>query len=520
MNNTKYGKVAAGHKETAKAAWIILQEGGNAFDAALAAILAACVTESASISIGGGGFLLAHHSNGQQRLYDFFTQTPQQKRTDNLLDFFPAEIHFKDNSQIFHIGLASAATPGIIAGLYEIHSELGSIPFKVIAEPAIELAKKGVVIDPFQEILLQLVSPIIYESIEGKKFFFEEESEQLKKKGERIHIEGLADTLYVLANEGPREFYEGEIAARICKDSEELGGHLTLQDFKEYQVIRRKPLMLSYRDFQFVTNPPPSAGGILIGFCLALLESFDPQKMKWGSGEYIELLSKVMRMMNVSRSKSLDEYLHYPNIVQHFLQKEHLSSYLQSINKKADKLGSTTHISVMDKDGNAASTTISSGAGNSYYVPKMGIMMNNMLGEADLNPRGFHQWTPNQRMSSMMAPSMLLKDRKARLVLGSSGSNRIRSAILQSILNWTDFQMLLEEAIQRPRLHLEGLQLNIEEGFDEELLSNLQLPRDWQKVIWTEKSMFFGGINAIAADVKGNLRGFGDERRFGVVMGE
>lgn len=520
MNNTKYGKVASGHQETSNAAWRILQEGGNAFDAALAAILAACVAESASISIGGGGFLLAHQANGQPYLYDFFTQTPLQKRTDGLLDFFPAEIHFKDNSQIFHVGLASAATPGIIAGLYKIHAELGSIPFNIIAEPAIELAKKGTVIDDFQENLLQLVYPIICESIEAKKFFLEKESDQLKKKGKTILLEGLADTLYVLANEGPREFYEGEIAAHICKDSEELGGHFTRPDFKNYQVIRRNPLQLNYRGFQFITNPPPSAGGILISFCLALLESFDLPKMKWGSGEYIKLVSKVMRRMNISRSKSLDNFLQDPNISQHFLQEEHIASYLQSLNKKADKLGSTTHISVIDKNGNAASTTISSGAGNSYYVPQTGIMMNNMLGEADLNPNGFHQWISNQRMSSMMSPSMLLKNRKARLVLGSSGSNRIRSAVLQSLLNWTDFQMPLEEAIQSARLHLEGLQLNIEKGFDEEVISKLQLPKDWQKVIWSEQSMFFGGINAVAADAKGNLRGFGDERRFGVVMGE
>ncbi|MGB0929379.1 MAG: gamma-glutamyltransferase [Chitinophagales bacterium] len=520
MNNTKYGKVVTGHKETSNAAWAILQEGGNAFDAALAAILGACVAESASISIGGGGFLLSHQPNGQQYLYDFFTQTPLQKRTDGLLDFFPAEIRFKDNSQIFHVGLGSAATPGIIAGLFKVHSELGSIPFKVIAEPAIELAKNGVVIDDFQEHLLQLVYPIIRESSEARKFFLEEESDKLKKKGKKVFLEGLEDTLYVLANEGPREFYEGEIAARICKDSEELGGHFTRPDFKDYRVLRRKPLQINYRDFQFITNPPPSAGGILIGFCLALLESFDLQSMKWGSQEYIQLLGEVMQMMNVSRSKSLDRYLQHPNIVQHFLGKEHIASYLQSLNKKADKLGSTTHISVMDKNGNAASTTISSGAGNSYYIPQTGIMMNNMLGEADLNPRGFHQWRLNQRMSSMMSPSMLLKNRKARLVLGSSGSNRIRSAVLQSLLNWTDFQMPLEEAIQSPRLHLEGLQLNIEKGFDEEILSKLQLPRDWQRLIWTEKSMFFGGVNGIAADVKGNLKGFGDERRFGVVMGE
>ncbi|MEZ4883239.1 MAG: gamma-glutamyltransferase [Chitinophagales bacterium] len=518
MNNTKYGKVAAGHQETAKAAWMILEEGGNAFDAAMAAILAACVAESASISIGGGGFLLAHQPNGQQHVYDFFTQTPKQKRTDGLLDFFPAHLHFKDTIQTFHIGLASVATPGIIAGLYKVHSELGSIPFKVIAEPAITLAKNGVVLDDFQQNILGLLYPIVCESAEGKAIFLKEDGE-LKQKGEEVHIAGLADTLYVLANEGQREFYEGEIAERICRDAQELGGHLTPQDFKEYQVIRRKPLQLNYRDFQFLTNPPPSAGGILIAFCLELLQSYDLQNLKWGSNEYIQLLGEVMNSMNLSRKKSLDAFLHQPDIVQHFLQKQNLSSYLQSLTKKADKLGSTTHISVMDKHGNAVSTTISSGAGNSYFVPKTGIMMNNMLGEADLNPNGFHQWIPDQRMSSMMAPSMLLKNRQARLVLGSSGSNRIRSAVLQTILHWTDYQMPLEEAIRCARLHIEGRQWNIEKGFDEESLSKLQLPSNWEKVLWSEQSMFFGGVNAIAADAKGNLEGVGDERRFGVVMG-
>ncbi|MFK7907719.1 MAG: gamma-glutamyltransferase, partial [Chitinophagales bacterium] len=239
MNNTKYGMVAAGHQETANAAWAILQEGGNAFDAAIAGVLAACVAESASISIGGGGFLLAHHSNGKHRLYDFFTQTPKQKRKHRSLDFFPVHLDFKDTTQTFHIGLASAATPGIIAGLYDVHAELGSIPFKVIAEPAILLAKNGIEVDDFQETLLKVLEPIVLESEAGKKVFLKEE-ETLKQKGDKLLIEGLADTLYVLANEGKREFYEGEIAARICRDSQELGGHLRREDFEDYKVIHRK----------------------------------------------------------------------------------------------------------------------------------------------------------------------------------------------------------------------------------------------------------------------------------------
>lgn len=518
MNDTKYGKVAAGHQETAGAAWRILQEGGNAFDAALAGILAACVAESASISIGGGGFLLGHEASGKDSLYDFFVQTPLAKNTRSKLDFFPVSIDFKDNTQIFNVGLASAATPGVIGGVFHIHKNLGCLPFEVIAEPAIELAKQGVLVDDFQDYMLQLLKPIISRSDIGSQFFLNDTG-AAKRKGEQVRLEGLDDTLFVLSKEGPREFYEGEIAARISTDSLEKGGHLTMQDFREYSVIRRKPLNLPYRDFRFLTNPPPSAGGILIGFCLQLLEHYPLSEMEWGSETYLQLLAQVLHQMNTARSLALNRFLQNPNVATHFLQKENIALYLQSLRKQANKLGSTTHISVVDKAGNAASTTISSGAGNSYFVPKTGIMLNNMLGEADLNPQGFHQWTPNQRISSMMAPSMLLKDGRARLVTGSSGSNRIRSAVLQNILHWADFQLPLEEAVRKSRMHLEGKEWNIEAGFDASILEDLRTPSDWQKVLWSEKSLFFGGVNAIDSDAKGNLKGAADDRRFGVVNG-
>ncbi len=518
MNDTKYGKVAAGHQGTAQAAWRILQEGGNAFDAALAGILAACVAESASISIGGGGFLLGYEGGGNGHLYDFFVQTPLKKNTSNRLDFFPISLDFKDNTQTFQVGLGSVATPGIIGGVFQIHKELGSLPFGVIAEPAIELAKQGVLVDDFQDYLLQLLKPIIDRSGIGGEFFLNDSGEA-KRKGERVRLEGLEDTLFVLGKEGPREFYEGEIAARICEDSLELGGHLTMQDFREYEVIRRKPLNLPYRDFRFLTNPPPSAGGILIGFCLQLLENYPLGTMEWGSAAYLQLLAQILHQMNTARSVALNRYLQNPDVATHFLQKDNIVQYLQSLRKQANRLGSTTHISVVDKAGNATSTTISSGAGNTYFIPDTGIMMNNMLGEADLSPSGFHQWTPNRRISSMMAPSILLKNGKARLVTGSSGSNRIRSAVLQNILHWADFQMPLEETVRKARMHLEGMEWNVEAGFDASILEDLRIPSGWKKVLWSEKSLFFGGVNAIDSDAKGNLKGAADERRFGTVSG-
>lgn len=508
--------ISAGHPETARAGAIILEAGGNAFDAAIAALLAAFVCESATISAGGGGFLLAHNTKQQKNvLYDFFVQTPQSRLKNQTLDFRAVTANFGGNTMSFHVGLAAVGVPGNIAGMFHIHKKMGKIPFKQLAEPAIALAKQGVALHDFQLTLMQLLQPIMMDCAEARTIFTKEDG-VLKSVGDNIYIAHLADSLDYISREGQRAFYEGEIGRQLVQDSQEKGGHISFDDLKNYRVIERVPLSVKYRNHILLTNPPPSSGGTLIAFALQLLHTIDLSQYEWGSILHLAALWQAQYLTNQARRKSFDDYIYNPNLIAEFLAAPHIAQYAQTLQKT---VGSTTQISVLDKWGNAASLTTSSGEGNSYYIPRTGIMTNNMLGEEDLNPRGFHEWMPAQRLSSMMSPTMICdKLGQVETVLGSSGANRIRSAVLQTIVNLLDFGLPLETAINRARLHVEGQQLNFELGFDPDICQQLPLPAYMERIIWQKQSMYFGGVNAVSKHEKYGNIGAADIRRNGVVL--
>ena len=327
-------------------------------------------------------------------------------------------------------------------------------------------------------------------------------------------MKDFADILTELSEQGVQEFYQGEIAHQIIKDlSQE--GHLTLEDLSNYQVIVRKPLQINYRGYQLLTNPPPSSGGTLIAFTLKLLETVDLTGFKFGSSQHLQLLAQTMRLTNEARKDGYDAYLYEDNIAQKFLAKKHLDSYHQLLHNTINKWGSTTHISVMDSEGNAASVTSSNGEGSSYVIPGTSIMLNNMLGEADLNPSGFHQWYCDRRISSMMSPTIVLKAGKPVIVLGSGGSNRIRTAIVQVISNLLDFHLPVAAAVCSPRVHWENHTFNLEPPLQS---LNLVLPNATQVVPWEEKNMFFGGVHAVSKTPNGGMEGASDPRREGVTI--
>jgi gamma-glutamyltranspeptidase/glutathione hydrolase len=323
-----------------------------------------------------------------------------------------------------------------------------------------------------------------------------------------------------LVREGVKEFYEGEIGKKLIQDCQEKGGYLTQEDLLNYQVLIRKPLAINYRDYKLITNPPPSSGGILISFALKLLEKFNLKDLKFGSIEHLKILAQIMSMTNQARKKDYDRQIYQQDIVNTFLHRENIANYQQQLNKNmSNKLGSTTHISVMDEDGNAASVTTSNGEGSSYLIPETGIMVNNMLGEEDLNPHGFHQWQCNQRISSMMSPSILLQNSQPEIGLGSGGSNRIRTAILQVICNLVDFQMSVPEAVESPRVHWENNIFNLEPPLCilEQNRSELNLPPSTKLVLWQEQNMFFGGVHAVRK-TKTGFEGARDSRREGMAL--
>ena len=503
--------IAAGHQKTAEAGIEMFRLGGNAFDAAVAAILASFVAEPMLTSAAGGGFLLAHTQDNRNILFDFFTQTPRQKKSIRKINFYPVDVNFGDAIQTFHIGLGSMAVPGNLLGAFHVHQKLGQLPFHVVAEPAIHYAKNGIELSKFQAYCLNLLKPIMTASKEARQVYAP--AGELLQMGESILMPDFAATLTELIENGIEEFYLGEIAQKIVKDCQNNGGYLTLEDFRNYQVIEREPLLVNYRDRILLTNPPPSSGGTLIAFATKLLSTIDLNKIEWGSSYHLELLAQIMRLTNQARTDGYDTHIYQKDIAQQFLSPEHFAIYEQQLNK----WGSTTHISVMDSEGNAASVTTSNGEGSGYVIPGTGIMVNNMLGEDDLNPHGFHNWHENRRISSMMSPTILLKDGQPEIILGSGGSKRIRTAILQVISNLIDFEMSVHQAVESPRVHWENSLFHLEPGFDLAKVTNITLPNQTEMVLWNEKNMFFGGVNTAIKTSAGLMAGAGDPRRQGVV---
>ncbi len=499
----------------------MLRQGGNAFDAAIAAAFTACVTESPLTSLGGGGFLLAHTAAGQNRLFDFFCQTPQAKRSPDNLQFFPIEANFGDTVQEFHIGLGAIAVPGSIAGLLTIHQQLGRLPLKTIIAPAQHWAAQGTRIEPFRAYCFQILAPILTATPAARAIYAP--VGRLLQEGERFYLTDFAEFLTELLHQGADLIYQGRVAHQLAHDCQTHGGHLTLADLQAYRMIERQPLTVPYRDTTLLTNPPPSSGGALIAFALSLLATVSSGLGDHGNPGHVATLREVMRLTNLARQDGYDQHLYQQDIAQQFLSTAHTEAYRHQLkvslqNAAINKWGSTTHISALDEDGNAVSITTSNGEGAAYVIPGTGVMMNNMLGEEDLNPHGFHQWPPNQRISSMMAPTIVLENGLPRLVLGSGGSNRIRTAILQVISNVLDFGMELETAVNAPRLHWERGELHLEPGYDRDALESQGIGSADHCTWWQTPNMFFGGVHAVGLTATGDFAGVGDARRNGACV--
>lgn len=505
------GIVAAGHTATARAAQEILQAGGNAFDAALGAMLAACIAEPVLASPGGGGFLTALPAGEEPIVYDFFAHTPIQRCPCEMIDFKPIVVDFGTARQVFHIGMGAMATPGFVAGLFAIHRERCRLPLDLLVEPARQLAHEGVEINPFQDLIAQIVAPILKATPAALALHASPaDSGRLIGAGERHRLPDLADFLSALEREGADLFYRGEVARQLVEDCRQQGGQLQRKDLEQYRVIRRKPLIQHYRQARLITNPLPSLGGSLIAFSLGLLASEKLAAEKPGSARHLRRLAHVMRLTQDLRC---DPQIMMEQILSPAVAERYRKRLLQGgISSRG-----TTQVSIADSAGNLASLTLSNGEGCGYVIPQTGIMMNNMLGEEDLNPGGFHCWPEHSRLASMMAPSLVVTDKGDAIVTGSGGSNRIRSAILQVICNLIDFNMPLAQAVANPRIHFEAELLSLEPGIKPEVAKAL-LDEFPSQQSWHEKSLFFGGAHTVRRQRSGEMLGIGDERRGGVSL--
>lgn len=514
----KKGVVASGHRETSLAAARILEEGGNAFDAVLAGMCAATIAEPMLVSLGGGGFLVAKPKDEKPRVYDFFCQTPGTKKSEDEMDFYPFIADFGWTQQEFHIGMGSIAVPGVVAGIFEAHSDLGRIPLKEVVQPAIDLARSGVVVNEFQAEVLNVLQPIYDATKEAHQLYASpEDGSALIKIGERQRFENMATAYEWLAHEGADEFYKGELAHKLIDDCQSHGGLLTLEDLASYKVERRHPVDFNYHGAQIAINPPPSLGGGLVAFALTMLgaTAFRHSPVDWGDKEHLLELLRAMRGANVTRQEFGLEHGCTDETVAAFLDSEVLRRWREIPLSQLFSRG-TTHISVADRDGDLASLTASNGEGCGYILPGTDIMLNNMLGEEDLNPEGFHNWEPGARLASMMSPTVAHLPDGRYVAVGSGGSNRIRSAVTQVLINLVDFEMNLEDAIQAPRMHLEKGRLSMESGFSDSAVSALEAVVE-ELEPWGGQNLFFGGVHAVCLSPDGTLSGYGDARRSGHV---
>ena len=486
--------VATGHPLVSGAAVEILQKGGNAFDAAVGAGFAGAVAEQTLTSLGGGGFLLARTRHGEEVLFDFFTDTPGRGRESNGLEphFFPVTVHFPGSDQDFNIGLGSVAVPGNLKGFLHVHKRLGRLPLEEILQPAIHLASDGLELNDWQGYFLNLLEPIVTHSPVGRKLYTIKGT--CAKQGDHITNPEIADFLSQLPEDHGENFYNGDLARTIEMDMQAGQGLLTAKDLASYKVIERTPLAISYRDYILLTNPHPSMGGSLIGLALSLLETQDMSNIKYHSPAHVLQTAKLMTEVERLREKGINA---------------------QAMKKSGEILRQfsrgTTHISVADSEGNVASMTCSNGEGSGYFVPGTGIMLNNMMGEDDLHPEGFHSSPPGQRVSSMMSPSLLLKNDGVAMVIGSGGSKRIRTAITQVISSIVDFNIPVQQAVEAPRIHWDGDIMQVEPGFPRESLATLQ--QHWPVNIWSNVDVYFGGVHTVLPDIAGG----GDPRRGGSV---
>lgn len=499
MTPTERGVVAAGHPVTAEAGAQVLREGGNAVDAALGAMLASFAAEPLLTGLGAGGYMLVAGPGWEPALLDFFVEAPPRATDGSAAELAAVDVSFGDAAQVFHIGPASCGVYGTPAGVCAASVRWGTVPLADLAAPAAELARAGVALNKGQAYVAKILAQLLRSTPECAALWAPTGGGVLGE-GEVIRNPELALALERLGADGAEPFYRGDIAAAVSRWLGERGGSVTSDALAGYRALPREPARMGYRDRLILTNPPPSAGGTLLAYALGLLD-------RRPGPPALEQIVAAMQAAQEERTPAFLDGLVQDGFLARFLGERLGTGALGA------SLGSTTHISVLDGHGRACSVTATNGEGSGVVVPGTGIHLNNIMGEQDLNPEGFHRHPAGRRMPSMMAPSVVIRGDEVELVLGSAGSNRIRSALLQTIVGVVDHGLDADAAVRAPRVHFEDDLLYAEPGIDTRALA----AAGRRIVAFHELNLFFGGVQAVQRR-GGELLGAGDPRRGGVAV--
>jgi len=493
---------------------VALEAGGTAVDAVIAAAFASFVVEPPLTSPAGAGVLLHGSPDRDFEVIDFFAATPGRGLTERpALDFHQVTVDFGPTTQPFHVGRAAAAVPGALPGLLTAHQRHGTLPLRELLAPAIRYARHGYLLSAQVRWVNELLEPIVTLTPGVRDIFCD--GDAIAEAGTTQRNVPFADFLDALAAD-PRDAMRAFDAAIITHFGPDSGGLVTEADLRAYAPQIRPPLRTNFAGAEILTNPPPASGGGLIAFALKLIEEMD-------LGAYLEAghllgLAEVFHAVSEARLAGYDRSVAQPGAIEAFLDPAHIAHWSRRIaaRREEQQLGGTTHISVMDANGGAASLTASNGEGCGYVLPGLGIHMNNFLGEEDINPLGFHTFEPGTWMTTMMAPTVVLHNGEPVLALGSGGSNRIRSAVTTALVNVLHYQRDLDASANAPRLHVEGDKLWYEaDGAG--VGAGAALEASWPNAArFQGRNMFFGGVHLVGRDSEG-LTGGGDRRRGGTV---
>ena len=531
--------VVSARKDASDIGVQVMKDGGNAFDAMIAVQLALSVSHPTAGNISGGGFMVYKLSDGTDGSLDFREKAPNSSSADMYLD---------DKGNVIpglsSIGGLAVGVPGTISAIFEIHNKFGSLPIEELFKPSIELAQKGFLVTEYLEEELNEKRDLFIK-VNGESSLYSKEYQY----GDTITNNNYARTLLKIMNEGKDGFYSGEVAEDMIETISNNGGIMTLEDLGNYESMWREPIRFKYKDFEIVSMAFPSSGGVLLGQMMKAIEKFDLSMIPHNSPKYIQLLTEIERRAFADRSDLMGDPDFMTLPVYEFMDEKYVEERMKNFSwEKATpssdiKPGKiifnesleTTHFSIIDKSGNAVSvtTTLNNSFGSKLYVEDSGFFLNNEMDDFSSKP-GYPNFfgvlgseansiRPGKRMLSAMTPTIVLKNNKPILILGSPGGPSIITSVFQTILNVIEYNMDVNEAVSAPRFHhqwypdLIVMEKDVSSTDVDSILKSknyliVKLPIK-SDTLGVYKRADIGAVDAILIDESGNVSGGADLRR-------
>ena len=520
--------VVSAREEASKIGIDIIKKGGNAFDAMIATQLALAVAYPYAGNISGGGFMVYRKANGEVGSLDFREKAPLKATKNMYLD--------KTGNVIPDLstdGALSVGIPGSVAAIFEVHKKFCKLPLKDLFQPAIDLAEKGIIVTEKEKAKLDEYREVIVK-ISGDKTLYN----KTFKVGDKIKYLALANTLKQILKNGQAEFYKGNTAKKLVAFLKQKDGIISMKDLANYKVVWRKPINFKYKELNVISMAPPSSGGITLQQIMKMIEPYDVSTFKQNSTQYIQLLVEAERRAYADRNFFLGDpdFVKIPQrqLLNDAYLKDRMKTFsFDKATSSADvshgdvsvyESNETTHYSIVDAEGNAVSvtTTLNGAYGSKLYCDELGFFLNNEMDDFSAKPGVPNSYglvgaeansiAPNKRMLSSMTPTIVEKNGKLFMLLGSPGGSTIITSVLQTILNVSEFKMTMQQAVDAPRFHNQWLPDDImvePDKFDKTILERL-ISKGY--TINEKFAPVLGKVDAILVQPDGKLEGGADFR--------